>query len=116
MLAQVVLPLERLPAHFAGVGELGALVSALMDHEVVALGEAALAVLADKLALGAHLPTEVPRPVLVLYLHDGEHIGGSRVAMARLYLRMLLSLSALSRRMRASPVIPSRWKSAAASC
>jgi hypothetical protein len=76
VLTQVVLPLERLPADLAGVSELRTLVSAFVDHEVVALGEAALAVLADEFALGPHLPPEVPRPVLVLDLHYREHVGG----------------------------------------
>lgn len=76
VLAQVVLPLERLPAHLAGVGQLGTLVCALVYHQVIAFGETALAVLAYELALGPHLPPEVPRPVLVLYLHYGEHVGG----------------------------------------
>lgn len=80
MLLEVVLTLEALAANLAGEGEFGALVGALMDHEVVGLGKAALAVLADKLAFGAHLPSELAPAVLVLYLHDGEHFAGRETA------------------------------------
>lgn len=72
MLTQIVLPFEALPAHLAAVGELGALVRALVYHQVVGLGEPTLAILADELALGAQLAPEVPGVVLV-DLHHGEH-------------------------------------------
>lgn len=77
MLLQVVLALEALAAHLAGEAQLGALVRPLVDHQVVGLGEAALAVLADVLALGSHLShPELSSTVLVLDLHYGEHGGG----------------------------------------
>lgn len=73
VLLEVVLPLEALPADLAGEGELGRFVRPFVDHEVVWFGEAALAVLADVLALGPHLAPELAPAVLVLNLHYGEH-------------------------------------------
>ena len=75
MLLEVVLPLEGLAARLAREGDV-VLVRALVDHEVVGLGEAALAVLADELALGAHLAAELGPPLVRLHLHDGEHGAG----------------------------------------
>lgn len=72
MLAQIVLPLKALPAHFAAEGELRTLVRPLVDHQVVGLGEPALAVLAHELALRTQLASEVAGVVLV-NLHHGEH-------------------------------------------
>lgn len=75
MLLEVVLPLEGLAARLAREGDV-VLVRALMDHEVVRLSEAALAVLADELAFGAHLTAELGPPLVRLHLHDGEHGAG----------------------------------------
>lgn len=75
MLLEVVLALERLAARLAREGDV-VLVGALVDHEVVRLGEAALAVLADELALGAHLAPKLRPPLVRLHLHDGEHGAG----------------------------------------
>lgn len=72
MLAQIILPLEALPAHFTAERELWTLVRPLMDHQVVGLGEAALAVLADELAFRAQLASEVAS-VVFIDLHHGEH-------------------------------------------
>lgn len=74
MLFEVVLPLEGLAADFAGVRDI-ILVGALVDHEVVGLGEPALAVAADELALGPHFASEFPGGVafLSVYWHYGEH-------------------------------------------
>lgn len=71
MLLEVVLTLEGLSAGLAGEGDV-VLVGALVDHEVVGLGEAPLAILAHELALGAHLATKLS-PLIRLYWHDGEH-------------------------------------------
>lgn len=72
MLAQVVLPLETLPAYFAAERQLWALMGALVDHQVVGLGEPTLAVLADELAFWAQFASEIPC-VLFVNLHHGEH-------------------------------------------
>lgn len=74
VLLQVVLPLEGLAAGLAGEGDV-VLVRALVDHQVVRLGEAALAVLAHELALGAHLASELS-PLVRLNGHYGEHCRG----------------------------------------
>lgn len=89
VLFQVVLALEALAAHLAGERQLGTLVRALVDHQVVALGEAALAVLADELALGAHLATELAPADVVVDLHYGEHLGARlpRCALAAYHVR-----------------------------
>lgn len=71
VLLEVVLPLEGLAADLAGEGDV-VLVGALVDHEVVGLGEASLAVLADKLAFGPHPLPELP-PLFGLDLHYREH-------------------------------------------
>jgi len=76
VLLEIVLPLEGLSADLAGEGHV-VLMAALVDHEVVGLGEAPLAVLADELyrALGAHLlpPAELPAVPLCLHRHYREH-------------------------------------------
>lgn len=76
MLLEIVLPLEGLSADLAGEGHV-VLMAALVDHEVVGLREAPLAVLADELyrALGAHLlpPAELPAVPLCLHRHYREH-------------------------------------------
>ena len=76
VLLEVVLPLEGLSADLAGEGHV-VLMAALVDHEVVGLREAPLAVLADELyrALGAHLlpPAELPAVPLCLHRHYREH-------------------------------------------
>lgn len=76
MLFEVVLPLEGLAADLAGEGHV-VLVTALVDHQVVGLGKASLAVLADELdgALGSHLlpPAELPAVPLCLHRHYREH-------------------------------------------
>lgn len=73
MLFQVILPLERLAADLTGERDV-VLVTALVDHQVVGLGEAALAVLADKFTLGSHFAAKLP-PVVTLHLHNREHGG-----------------------------------------
>lgn len=82
VLFEVILSLEALPAHLAAEGELGTLVGAFVDHEVVALGEAALAVLADELALGTHLATELPTAHIVIDLHYREHLAAQSIYSA----------------------------------
>lgn len=76
VLLEIVLPLEGLSADLAGEGHV-VLMAALVDHEVVGLREAPLAVLADELyrALGAHLlpPAELPAVPLCLHRHYREH-------------------------------------------
>jgi hypothetical protein len=76
VLLEVVLPLEGLSADLAGEGHV-VLMAALVDHEVIGLGETPLAVLADELyrALGAHLlpPAELPAVPLCLHRHYREH-------------------------------------------
>lgn len=74
--AEVVLSLEVLAAHLAGERHLRALVGALVDHQVVRLGEPALAVLAHKLALWPHLTAEVGPTVVIVNSHHREHFGG----------------------------------------
>lgn len=73
VLFQVVLPLEGLAADLTRKCHV-ILVTALVDHQVVGLGEAALAVLADKFTLGSHFAAKLP-PVVTLYLHNREHGG-----------------------------------------
>lgn len=75
MLFEVVLPLEGTSAHLTAERELGTLVGALVDHEVVALGEPPLAVLADELTLRSHLSPELPTAVVVLDVHNRKHGG-----------------------------------------
>lgn len=75
MLFQVVLSLERLAADLTRECDV-IFVTALVDHQVVGLGEAALAILADELALGSHLAAKLP-PIVTLHLHDREHGEGS---------------------------------------
>lgn len=72
---EVVLSLEVLAAHLAGERHLRALVGALVDHQVVRLGEPALAVLAHKLALWPHLAAEVGPTVVIVNSHHREHFG-----------------------------------------
>lgn len=76
MLFEVVLSFEGFAANLAGEGHV-ILVAALVDHEVVGLGEASLAVLADELdgALGSHLlpAAELPAVPLCLHWHYREH-------------------------------------------
>jgi len=75
VLLKVILPLEGLSAGLAGERDV-ILVTPLVDHQVVGLGEAALAVLADKLALGPHLASEfgtVGVPILSFYWHNRKH-------------------------------------------
>lgn len=73
MLLEVVLPLEALAADLAAERQLGALVRPLVYHQVVALGEPALAVLADELAFSTHLPAELSAAHVVLNLHYRKH-------------------------------------------
>lgn len=80
MLAVVILAFEGLAADLAGEGELGRLVRTLVYHQVVGLGEAALAVAAHELALGPNLAaTEVVRARIVVDLHNREHFLAVRV-------------------------------------
>ena len=74
MLLEVVLALERLATGLTRECDV-ILVRPLVDHEVVGLGEATLAVLADKLALGSHL---APKLATVVRLdgHYGKHSRG----------------------------------------
>lgn len=78
MLAQVVLSFETLPAHFTAERELGRLMGAFVDHQVVRLRESSLAVLADELAFWAQFASEIPCVVLV-NLHHGEHFVWSKM-------------------------------------
>ena len=73
MLFEVVLPLEALAADLAAERQLGALVAPLVYHQVVRLGEPALAVLADEFALGSHLSAEFSVAHVVIQLHYREH-------------------------------------------
>lgn len=77
MRADIFLPFVVLAAHLARERHLRALVGALVDHQVVRLGEPALAVLAHELALRPHLGTEVaPTVVVVVDSQRGEiHFG-----------------------------------------
>lgn len=81
VLLEVVLTLEGLAASFAREGDV-ILVRPLVDHEVVGFGEATLAVLADKLALGPHL---APKFATVVRLngHYSEHRRGVEWLRAR---------------------------------
>lgn len=74
VLLEVVLALERLATGLTRECDV-ILVRPLVDHEVVGLGEATLAVLADKLALGSHL---APKLATVVRLdgHYGKHRRG----------------------------------------
>lgn len=76
MLLEIVLPLKGLSADLAGEGYV-VLVAALVDHEVVGLCEASLAILANELdgALGSHLlpAAELPAVPLCLHWHYREH-------------------------------------------
>lgn len=72
MLFEVILPLEEFAANLAGEGDV-LFVRPLVDHEVVGLGEASLTVLANELALDAHLSPELP-PVVRLHLHHRKHL------------------------------------------
>ena len=74
MLLEVILALEGLAAGFAREGDV-VLVGALVDHEVVGLGEASLAVLADEFALCSHFAPELTT-VLRLNGHYGKHCNG----------------------------------------
>lgn len=71
MLLEVVLALECLSTRLAGECDV-ILVRSLVDHEVVGLGKAALAVLADELTLSPHLAPEFAT-VVRLNGHYGEH-------------------------------------------
>lgn len=84
VLFKVVLPLEALPADLTGEREFGWLMRALMDHEVVWLGEPTLAVLAHVLTFGPHLPhAKLPAASVVLDLvHYRKHGGGVIVSLA----------------------------------
>lgn len=72
MLTQIVLPFETLPANLAAERQLGALVGAFVNHQVVGLGEPTLAILADELALWAQFTPKIPG-VIFVDLHHGEH-------------------------------------------
>lgn len=52
-----------------------------VNHQVVRLVESALAVFAYELALGPHLPPELPAAHVVIYLHYSEHPGPETVAL-----------------------------------
>lgn len=84
VLLQVVLPFETLAADLAREGELRRLVRPLVNHQVVGLGETALAVFTDVLAFGSHLShAELPAAIFVLDLHYGEHDAGCLSLSAR---------------------------------
>lgn len=72
MLTQIILPFETLAANLAAEGQLGALMGALVYHQVVGFGEPTLAILADELALWAQFTPKIPGVILV-DLHHGEH-------------------------------------------
>jgi len=72
VLFQVVLPFERLAAHFARVGDVIAM-TALVDHQIVGLGETTLAVLADKIGSRCHPAPVGGTPVLGVVGHHSEH-------------------------------------------
>ena len=78
MLLEVVLALEGLAAGLAREGDV-VLVGTLVDHEVVGLGEAPLAVLADEFALCSHFAPELTT-VLRLNGHYGKHCRGETQA------------------------------------
>lgn len=73
VLAQIVPLLKVLAAHLARIGDLGGLVGALVDHQVVRLGESPLAVLANELALRTHLAAEIGPAVIVVDSHYSKH-------------------------------------------
>lgn len=73
VLFEVVLALEALPADLAAERQLGTLVRPLVYHQIVALGEPALAVLAYELAFRTHLPAELSAAHVVLNLHYRKH-------------------------------------------
>lgn len=73
VLAQIVPLLKVLAAHLARIGDLRGLVGALVDHQVVRLGESPLAVLANELALRTHLAAEIGPAVIVVDSHYSKH-------------------------------------------
>lgn len=73
MLFKIILALEALPADLAAERQLGTLVRPLVYHQIVALGESALAVLAYELAFRTHLPAELSAAHVVLNLHYRKH-------------------------------------------
>lgn len=73
VLFQVVLALEGLAAHFARVGDVVA-VTALVDHQVVGLGETTLAVLANKVGPWSHSTSVGRAPVLRIVGHNSKHL------------------------------------------
>lgn len=74
MLLEVVLALECLATGLTRECDI-ILVRPLVDHEVVGLCEAALAILADEFTLGSHFAPELPT-VVRLDGHYGEHRRG----------------------------------------
>lgn len=75
VLAQIVLALEVFAAHLARERDLGTLVGALVDHQIVRFGEASLAILADEFALWSHLTTKVRPAIIVINSHHRKHCG-----------------------------------------
>lgn len=73
MLAQIILSLVVFAAQLARERDLRTLVRALVDHQVVRFGEAALAELADELALWSHLTTKVRPTIVVINSHHRKH-------------------------------------------
>lgn len=76
MLFKVILPFETLAANFAAESQFGTFVRPFVDHQVVGFVEAALAIFADKLALGPHFPTKLTPTNVVLNLHYRKHGAG----------------------------------------
>lgn len=74
VLLQVVLSFEGLATSLTGKRDV-IFVRPLVDHQVVGLGEPALAVLADELAFGPHLTAEFPT-IVGLNGHYGKHRRG----------------------------------------
>lgn len=74
VLTEVVRPLKVLAAHLARERHLWTFVGALVDHQIVRLGESALTVFAHVLAFGAHFwaATKI-RPAIVFDSHYSEH-------------------------------------------
>lgn len=72
VLFQVVLTFEGLAADLAREGDV-ILVGPLVYHQVVRLGETALAILADEFAFGSHFSAKLP-PFVTVYLHNREHL------------------------------------------
>lgn len=73
MLFKIVLFLESFTAHFTRECHI-IFMGTLVYHQVVGFGEAALAILTDKLTLGSHLaPSELP-PLVSLHLHYCKHL------------------------------------------